>query len=92
MADEDGVSDATKREWMGGYGLITFGMALLLFGIRYLLLRDAAHSRISKAAEYVPVVEVRVPCCCPSLRLCLEVFGMNVFVDGWGAGFANVCA
>lgn len=60
MADEDGVSDATKREVMGGYGVITFGMAFLLFGIRQLLLRDAAHSRISKAAEYVPVVEVRV--------------------------------
>ena len=67
MDDDDQVSDMTKREVMGGYGLITFGMAALLFGIKHLLLRDASYSRISKAAEYVPVVEVRVllPSLCP---------------------------
>lgn len=45
---------------MGWYCFVTFASALVLFGIRHLLLRDASNSRISKAADYVPVVEVRV--------------------------------
>lgn len=43
---------------MGLYCFGTFLGASVLFGVRQLLLKDAAHSRISKAAEYVPAVEV----------------------------------
>lgn len=52
--------DTKEDEVMGWYCLATFSSALALFGIRHLLLRDASNSRISKAADYVPVVEVRV--------------------------------
>lgn len=45
---------------MGWYCLVTFASASTLFGIRRLLLRDASNYRISRAADYVPVVEVRV--------------------------------
>lgn len=48
-----------KEDVMGWYGLVTFVSASVLFGIRQLLLKDASNSRISKAAEYVPAVEVR---------------------------------
>lgn len=47
-----------KEDVMGLYCFGTFLGASVLFGVRQLLLKDAAHSRISKAAEYVPVVEV----------------------------------
>lgn len=40
------------------YCAVTFGLATLAFGLRYLLLQDAAKSRLSKAQEYVPPVEV----------------------------------
>lgn len=53
--------DEEKQAWvMAWYGLATFSSACALFGIRRLLLRDASNSRISKAADYVPVVEVRM--------------------------------
>lgn len=51
------------------YCLVTFSTASLLFLIRHLLLRDASISRISKAADYVPVVEVRA-CSGPPFLLC----------------------
>lgn len=50
-----------KEDVMGWYCLVTFASASVLFCIRQLLLKDASNSRISKAAEYVPAVEVSVP-------------------------------
>lgn len=49
-----------EDEVMAWYCFATFSSACSLFGIRHLLLRDASNSRISKAADYVPVVEVRM--------------------------------
>lgn len=45
---------------MACYCGVTFGLSAIAFGLRYLLLRDAARSRLSKAEEYVPPVEVRI--------------------------------
>ncbi|CAN0416333.1 unnamed protein product [Pylaiella littoralis] len=47
-----------KEDVMGWYCLVTFASASVLFCIRQLLLKDASNSRISKAAEYVPAVEI----------------------------------
>ncbi|CAM9303284.1 unnamed protein product [Hapterophycus canaliculatus] len=47
-----------KEDVMGFYCLITFATAACCFGLRHLLLRDASHSRISNAADYVPAVEI----------------------------------
>lgn len=49
-----------EDEVMAWYCFATFSTAATLFGVRHLLLRDASNSRISKAADYAPVVEVRV--------------------------------
>lgn len=43
---------------MGCYCGVTFGLSAVAFGLKELLLRDAANSRLSKAEEYVRPVEV----------------------------------
>lgn len=56
------MSPKAKEDVMGWYCLATFTTSALLFGLKQLLLRDSANSRISKAAEYVKPVEVRELC------------------------------
>ncbi|CAM9284177.1 unnamed protein product [Ectocarpus sp. 12 AP-2014] len=47
-----------KGDVMGAYCFVTFFGASILFGVKHLLLRDATFSRLSKAADYVPAVEI----------------------------------
>ena len=47
-----------KEDVMGWYCLATFSASALFFVLRRLLLMDSTHNRLSKAAEYVPPVEV----------------------------------
>ncbi|CAM9094506.1 unnamed protein product [Ectocarpus fasciculatus] len=47
-----------KGDVMGAYCIVTFLGASILFGVKHLLLRDATFSRLSKAADYVPAVEI----------------------------------
>lgn len=55
MPNPDAKIDVMK--WYCG---VTFTASALCFGLRYLLLRDSAYTRLSKAAEYVRPVEVRL--------------------------------
>lgn len=72
---------------MGAYCLVTFFSASILFGVKHLLLRDATFSRLSKAADYVPAVEV-----CPNLlhrviNLCSWIYNRILSVcPAWTAG------